>query len=565
MRVLVVEDEQLLARQLANALAESGYAVDTAGDGARADFLGRTERYDAVVLDLGLPKIDGLTLLRRWRDAGIAVPVLVLTARDSWHEKVEGMDGGADDYVAKPFRVEEVLARLRALIRRASGQVAPELRCGAVVVDPRSAKVSRDGVPVRLTSHEFRVTVVPDAPSRPRRLARRVDRTHLRGERRPRFEYRRSVRGATQAKAGRLLHRDRPRPRVQNRAWLMKPTLSVRWRVLLGASLWTTGLFTVAGVLITSMLLRHPSTPRFFHSLFVHSVPATIVAFACMTAGVWQVRRGLSPFQELREQLASVRAGRDPQVSGRYPAEVQPLVDDLNALLEHRERTVRRALAKAADLAHGLKTPLAVLTQEAALVDAAGHHELAATISEHVERMRRQLDFHLAHARAAASGATPGARCTVAESADALARTLDRLYTDRGTAIRVEVDPHHAVRTQREDLDEMLGNLLDNACKWAASKVTVSVGTHRRRHHGDGGRRRPGNSRLDAGSRPPAGDARRSGIAWVRTGPGDRAGARRALRRSHFSRPLARRRPSGSPPASGNSVTIRLRVPRPVR
>jgi two-component system, OmpR family, response regulator len=157
MRVLVVEDEQLLAQQLANALGEAGYAVDCAADGKRADFLGHTERYDAVVLDLGLPKIDGLTLLRRWREAGIGVPVLVLTARDSWHEKVEGIDGGADDYVAKPFRMEELLARLRALIRRASGQVAPELRCGGVVVDPRSAKVSLDGVPVRLTSHEFRV------------------------------------------------------------------------------------------------------------------------------------------------------------------------------------------------------------------------------------------------------------------------------------------------------------------------------------------------------------------------------------------------------------------------
>ena len=157
MRVLVVEDEELLAEQLANALGEAGYAVDRAGDGERADFLGHTERYDAVVLDLGLPKIDGLTLLRRWREAGIGVPVLVLTARDTWHEKVEGIDGGADDYVAKPFRMEEVLARLRALIRRASGQVAPELRCGGVVVDPRSAKVSLDGVPVRLTSHEFRV------------------------------------------------------------------------------------------------------------------------------------------------------------------------------------------------------------------------------------------------------------------------------------------------------------------------------------------------------------------------------------------------------------------------
>jgi two-component system, OmpR family, response regulator len=156
-RVLVVEDEALLRRQLERSLRDAGYAVDTAADGERADFLGQTEHYDAIVLDLGLPKVDGLTLLRRWRDSGVHVPVLVLTARASWHEKVEGIDGGADDYVAKTFRIEEVLARLRALIRRASGQVTPELRCGSLIVDPRLAKVTVDGAPVKLTSHEFRV------------------------------------------------------------------------------------------------------------------------------------------------------------------------------------------------------------------------------------------------------------------------------------------------------------------------------------------------------------------------------------------------------------------------
>jgi len=157
MRVLVVEDEPRIARQLTGALGDAGYAVDAAADGDRADFLAQTERYDAVVLDLGLPKVDGLTLLRRWRDTGLAMPVIVLTARGSWHEKVQGIDSGADDYVSKPFRVEEVLARLRALIRRATGQVTPELRCGAVTLDPRAAKVTLDGAPVKLTSHEFRV------------------------------------------------------------------------------------------------------------------------------------------------------------------------------------------------------------------------------------------------------------------------------------------------------------------------------------------------------------------------------------------------------------------------
>jgi two-component system OmpR family response regulator len=157
MKILVVEDEERLSRELQRALSEAGYAVDCAADGERAEFLGQTERYDAVVLDLGLPRIDGLTVLRRWRAAGLSVPVLMLTARGSWHEKVQGIDSGADDYVAKPFAMEEVLARLRALIRRAGGQASPELRCGALALDPRGAKVTVNGAPVKLTSHEFRV------------------------------------------------------------------------------------------------------------------------------------------------------------------------------------------------------------------------------------------------------------------------------------------------------------------------------------------------------------------------------------------------------------------------
>lgn len=157
LRVLVVEDETRLSRQLAQALTEAGYAVDCAGDGEQADFLTSTEQYDAVVLDLGLPKIDGLTLLRRWRQACFVAPVLILTARGGWHEKVQGIDGGADDYVSKPFRMEEVLARLRALIRRSSGLARPELRCGALALDPRTTRVSVDDTPVQLTSHEYRV------------------------------------------------------------------------------------------------------------------------------------------------------------------------------------------------------------------------------------------------------------------------------------------------------------------------------------------------------------------------------------------------------------------------
>src|SRR5262249_28670945 len=163
------------------------------------------------------------------------------------------------------------------------------------------------------------------------------------------------------------------------------------------------------------------------------------------------------------------------QVAGAYPAEVEPLVSDLNALLEHREQAVGRAIAKAGDLAHGLKTPLAVLAHEAARARNAGQHELAVAIEQQIDRMRRQVEYHLAQARAAASGAAPGARTMVRESAEGLARTLTRLYADRGVTIDVDVTPDCAVRGQREDLDEMLGNLLDNACKWARTRVVLSA------------------------------------------------------------------------------------------
>jgi two-component system OmpR family response regulator len=157
MRVLVVEDEARIAEQLSERLCAAGYAVDCAATGERADFLARTESYDAVLLDLGLPNVDGLTVLRGWRASGLAMPVIVLTARGTWHDKVQGIDGGADDYVAKPFQVEEVLARLRAVLRRAGGQSTAELRAGNIVLDPRLAKVTVDGEPVKLTSFEYRV------------------------------------------------------------------------------------------------------------------------------------------------------------------------------------------------------------------------------------------------------------------------------------------------------------------------------------------------------------------------------------------------------------------------
>ena len=157
MRVLVVEDEPQLSLRVEQALEAAGFAGDVAFDGEEAWFLGDTEPYDAVVLDLGLPRLDGVSVLRRWREAGRAMPVLVLTARSRWTEKAQAFDAGADDYLTKPFEMDEVVYRVRALIRRAAGHASPEIVCGPLRVDTGSARVWVDGQPVALTAQEFRI------------------------------------------------------------------------------------------------------------------------------------------------------------------------------------------------------------------------------------------------------------------------------------------------------------------------------------------------------------------------------------------------------------------------
>jgi signal transduction histidine kinase len=277
---------------------------------------------------------------------------------------------------------------------------------------------------------------------------------------------------------------------------------------VIGTALWGAGLFTIGGLIASSAFGRHPRASFFVHEviLFPHPHASLALAGLFVLLGFWQLRKGLSSLHDLRARLSSVRDGRDHRVEGRYPAEVAPLVSELNTLLDQREQAVRRAVAKAGDLAHGLKTPLAVLADDAARAAAAGHRELAASIGQEVGRMRRQVDYHLAQARAAASGAAPGVHCAVVESAEPLARTLLRLHADRastareqqggaeggrgaatsghgvatearGLTIDVHVAAEHTFRGQREDLDEMLGNLLDNACKWARSRVALASST----------------------------------------------------------------------------------------
>lgn len=157
MRLLIVEDDPDLNRQLVSAMSEAGYAVDTAFDGEEGHFLGDTEPYDAVILDLGLPQRDGISVLENWRRDNRKMPVLILTARDRWSDKVAGIDAGADDYVAKPFHMEEILARVRALLRRSSGHAKNEIEVGPLRLDMKTSRVTVGGAPVKLTSHEYRL------------------------------------------------------------------------------------------------------------------------------------------------------------------------------------------------------------------------------------------------------------------------------------------------------------------------------------------------------------------------------------------------------------------------
>jgi signal transduction histidine kinase len=243
---------------------------------------------------------------------------------------------------------------------------------------------------------------------------------------------------------------------------------SFRARILLGTTLWSFGLTPILHVLF---LVVHRQLHRELDPLSVRIL--LISGTVCILAGIWQFRAALVPFGRLRQELSRLQDGSAERIEGKYPSEVQPLVNDLNSLLEHRERIARRALAKAGDLAHGLKTPLAVLAQEAEQLHAAGQHESAATIGVQIERMRRQVDYQLTQARASSAGNVASARCGVLISVEGLVRTLEKLYAARALKIEVDVAAALVVRGQREDLDEMLGNLLDNACKWAKSRVAV--------------------------------------------------------------------------------------------
>jgi signal transduction histidine kinase len=250
--------------------------------------------------------------------------------------------------------------------------------------------------------------------------------------------------------------------------------VSLRFRLAVGAALWSIGVFAASGAAMMHLFGTHPEVPKTVHGILAQTVQMLVVAAIALTVGYVQMRRGFSPIAQLRARLADVQQGRERQLRGDYPTEVQPLVTDLNALLAARDASVSRAQAKAGDLAHGLKTPLAVLLHEADQARANGHHSLADTLTAEIVRMRRQIDYHLAQARAGASAATAGTRADVARSVAALLRTMARVHADRKLSFVENGTTGHA-RVEVQDLDEMLGNLLDNASKWARATVQVSA------------------------------------------------------------------------------------------
>lgn len=245
---------------------------------------------------------------------------------------------------------------------------------------------------------------------------------------------------------------------------------SLRSRVVAGSVMWILGLLMIQFFIGSAIVYNHPHWIPYVHNSFLWVTAAIFIL-----AGFLQMRMGLSPLSRLRATLTDVRAGRKARLDGGYPSEIQALADDLNNLLNERDARVSRAQSQAGDLAHALKTPLAVLSSELDRISSGAHDEGVAAARQQIDRMQRQMDWHLARARAAASGPSAGLRASVRDSADGVARTVRRLHADRKLSIEVDMPVDVLTRAERPDLDEMIGNLVDNACKYARTRVLITA------------------------------------------------------------------------------------------
>jgi signal transduction histidine kinase len=251
----------------------------------------------------------------------------------------------------------------------------------------------------------------------------------------------------------------------------MRP-LSLRAHLVIGAAFWTFGLFGLA-IVLWHVALGHREPPALFFWFVVHAHVFAILCLACLVAGVVQVRRGWQSISQVRARLAALHALPGRRLEGAYPAEIEPLVVDLNRLLDQRDVMVERAQAAAGDLAHGLKTPLAVMSLYVERVGREDDADLAADLLTQIDRIRRQLDAHLARSRVDLSKHRAVIACRVSDAAAGIVRTLQHLYAERGLSFDVDVERGTTVLVPREDLDELVGNLLDNACKWARTRCAV--------------------------------------------------------------------------------------------
>ena len=251
------------------------------------------------------------------------------------------------------------------------------------------------------------------------------------------------------------------------------PRLSVKARIIVGAAFWSLGLLVLSSAALVWAIQSHPGAPRHVHQSLAGPWPI-FVGLAALVAGIYPVRSGLAGMDSLRKDLAQLHDGRASRLDGAYPSEVQPLADDLNALLDQRDRAIDQALARAGDLAHGLKTPLAVIAHEADAAAGAGAVDAADAIRSQVQRIERQVDYQLAHARAV-SARDSWSACDVRASIEGLVRTLTRLHAGRALTIDIQAGEALMLDGRPEDLDEMFGNLLDNACRFARGRVLVTA------------------------------------------------------------------------------------------
>jgi two-component system sensor histidine kinase PhoQ len=555
MHILVVEDEPRLREQLRDRLRHSGYVVDVAADGEEGLYYGEEYPLDLAIIDIGLPKLSGIELIQRLRARDKHFPILILTARGNWQDKVDGLETGADDYLVKPFRFEELEARLNALLRRASGWSKPVLDCGPISLDTVKQAITVAGKPVELTAFEYRVLeylmlhageVISKTELTDNLYEQDYDRdsnvhsrlllaaslvlagflgaTGLALDKAFRVSAKAAMQDRLQSHIyallaaadeddnGRMIPpRELPEPRFS------KPDSGL-YAIITGTSgdpLWHSGSLTGRDLDLTDR--QQPGERRFSRltraglplyalafgvawedfagteALYTFTVAEDTTVFQAeidsFRSTLWRwlggmalvlllaqgviLRWGLRPLRTVTRDLQQIEKGHAERLDGRYPRELAGLTSSLNSLIEHGKAVQVRYRNSLDNLAHSLKTPLAILQsgQPGSSGDLDAGHSL---VREQVERMDAIISHQLQ--RAAVSGRTTLAKpVPVGTVVERLVRSLDKVYREKAVAVELELDPTVTFTGDEADLTEILGNLLENAYKYCRRVVQVCV------------------------------------------------------------------------------------------